>query len=213
VASEAPLERKYLRWQPFSGTENSTNMQNELFKQPKRTKRKSRLEIGLLSYDKNSFIERLDRLRYIKKIHPKKYIFAADTETVFIMEELKTVYVNGGLISTVLLSQAFIERKLQSYFNSIGLERIANKGLKAMLDHGHRHGLINEYFVNKFNDLRQKRNPFTHLKDFDHEFNLSQRFMKQIRKPKARTQPFELLKDDAKEAITLAYAVFVNDLK
>ncbi len=188
-------------------------MQNELFKQPKRTKRKSRLEIGLLSYDKNSFIERLDRLRYIKKIHPKKYIFAADTETVFIMEELKTVYVNGGLISTVLLSQAFIERKLQSYFNSIGLERIANKGLKAMLDHGHRHGLINEYFVNKFNDLRQKRNPFTHLKDFDHEFNLSQRFMKQIRKPKARTQPFELLKDDAKEAITLAYAVFVNDLK
>jgi hypothetical protein len=188
-------------------------MQSELFKNVKRTKIKSRLEIELSRYDKNSFNERLDRLKYLNKIKPKNYIFAADTETVFILDELKTNYINGGLISTILLSQAFIERKLQVYFNSMGLEKISNKGLKAMLDYGHPRKLINDYFFKKINDLRLKRNPFTHLKDFDHEFNLAQRFMKQIKKPKPKTQPFEILIDDAKEAITLAYAVFVNDLK
>jgi len=189
-------------------------MARELFKPKKRLKKvKSRLESALSRYDRFSFKERLDRLRFLNEIYPRGLIFSADPETIFIFDELKNVYVSGGLISTIILSQALIERKLQIHFNHEGLGSVAKRGLKEMLSYGKKHGLINNYFFDRIDKLRRNRNPFMHLHPWNHEFTTTQRFIKNAKKGKFARQPYDLLFDDAKESIRLAYAVFINDLK
>lgn len=188
-------------------------MQRDLFgKKIAKLKKRSRLELYLAKYDKDSFSERLIRLQHIKKIFPKGYSIASDVETVYIFGEAKMAFVNGEYISTILLSQAFIERKLQKHFNSKGLEKVASRGLKAMVDHAKKNKTVHAFLIEKIDTLRKKRNPFVHLKEIGHEFNLDQRMAKSINSPKGFKQPFEILFEDAKEAISLMYTFFITDL-
>ena len=98
-------------------------------------KTKTRLESSLEKYDSNSFNDRLERLKFLNKVFPKGYGIMGDQETVYVFSEVKMAFINGEFISTILLAQAFIERNLQGYYESIGLEKIAQKGLKSIIDH------------------------------------------------------------------------------
>ena len=61
-------------------------MQTALFSKKTSTRiNKSRLELFLINYDKQSMAERLKRLKYFNKISPKNYRFSADIETVYIL--------------------------------------------------------------------------------------------------------------------------------
>ena len=72
---------------------------------------------------------------------------------------------------------------------------------------------MHNYLIEKIDSLRQKRNPFVHVKPYDHEFNLNQIIFNNLKGEKPFKQPFEILETDAKEAISLMYTVFMTDLK
>ena len=151
-------------------------MQQTLFnKNRENSKKQSREELSLTRYDKGSMPDRVLRLKFLKKIFPKGYYFGSDLDTAYIFDEVKMAYINGEFISTILLSQAFIERRLQMHYISLGFDNIANKGLKSIIDHAKKNGTIHAFLLPKIDELRQKRNTFVHLKDFDHKFNISQR--------------------------------------
>jgi len=137
----------------------------------KKKKIKSRLEGSLEKYDKETFDERLERLQFLNKIFPKEFGILADPETVYVFGEAKMTFVNGEYISTILLSQAFIERKLQLHYQSLGLVHIANRGLKAIIAHAKKNNILHEYLIDRIDVLRKRRNPFSHVKPSDHEFN------------------------------------------
>lgn len=179
----------------------------------KKKKVKSRLESSLEKYDKDTFEERLERLVFINKIFPKEFGILADPETVYVFGEAKMAFVNGEFISTILLSQAFIERKLQLHYHSLGLDSIAYRGLKAILTHAKKNNILHCYLIKRIDLLRKKRNPFSHVKPSNHEFNLTQRSMADIKSDKKFREPFEIMTDDAKEAISLLYTIFITDLK
>jgi hypothetical protein len=186
-------------------------MQKDLFgKKIIEKKRRTRLEMSLLKYDKDSRHERLERLKYINKIVSKQYGIAADMETVYIFGEAKMAFINGELISTILLSQAFIERRLQMFYENMGLGAIGKRGLKAIIDHAKKNHTIQAYLIEKIDELRKKRNPFVHLKEYGHEYNLSQRIFRTIKEKKPFKQPIEIIMEDAKAAISLMYAVFIT---
>ncbi len=188
-------------------------MQKDLFgKKIIKPNSRTRFEISLSKYDKDSFDDRLYRLRYVDKIFPKGYEFGADIETVYIFDEPKMAFVNGEFISTILLSQAFIERRLQMHYNSLGLDNIANRGLKSIIDHAKKNHTIHGFLIAKINLLRKRRNPFVHLKEIGHEYNLDQRMVKSIKDATGIKQPFEILMDDARDAIALMYAIFTTKL-
>ena len=188
-------------------------MQKDLFgKKIIDKKRKTRLEMSLLKYDKNSLQERIERLKYINKIFPKRYGIAADMETVYVFSEAKMAFINGEFISTILLCQAFIERNLQMYYERIGLSGIGRRGLKAILDHAKKNKTIISYLIEKIDELRKKRNPFVHLKEIEHEYNLDRRMFKALEEGRPFKQPFEILQEDAKASISLMYAVFITKL-
>ena len=179
----------------------------------KKKKRKSRLESSLEKYDKETFEERLERLKYLNKIIPNEFGILADPETVYVFGEAKMAFINGEFISTILLSQAFIERKLQLHYQSLGLENIGKRGLKAILTHAKKNNVLHEYLTERIDILRKRRNPFSHVKPTEHEFNLSQRMISELKSDKKYRQPFEIMKDDAKEAISLMYTIFTTELK
>ena len=186
-------------------------MQKDLFGKNVASKKKTRLEIMLASYDKKSFTDRLERLGYLKKVFPKGFGFVSDLETAYILDEAKMAFVDGAFISTILLSQAFIERKFQGYYSGLGFANIAKKGLKAIIDHAKQNGTIHVFLLDKVDELRKIRNPFVHLKEYEHEYNLSQRMYKSYIKTKQFKQPFQLLYEDAKAAISLMYVVAVTE--
>ncbi len=189
-------------------------MQKDLFgKKIVPKKKRTKLEIILQGYDKKSFGDRLERLKYLNKIFPKGFGFASDLETSYIFDEVKMAFIGGEFISTMLLSQAFIERKFQAHYSELGLQNISNKGLKAIIDHAKKNGTIHSFLLERIDELRKKRNPFVHLKEYEHEYNLSQRMYKSYIEKDEFKQPFQILLEDAKEALSLMYAVFITDLK
>lgn len=186
-------------------------MQADLFGD-KPIKKITKFETALKQYDKETIDERVERLKYINTLLPGEYMFGADPETIFIFEEAKMAFINGQFISTILLSQAYIERSLQIHYNSIGFDTIAKKGLKAIIDHATKNKTIHHFLLPKIDELRKIRNPFVHLKEYEHDYNLSQRIFKNIKDGKSYKDFSEIIYDDAKEAIRLMYAIFLTPL-
>jgi hypothetical protein len=186
-------------------------MQTDLFGN-KPIKKITKFETALKKYDKETISERIERLKYINTLLPDEYMFGGDPETIFIFDEAKMAFINGQFISTILLSQAYIERRLQIHYNSIGLDTIAKKGLKAILEHAKKNKTVHHFLLPKIDELRKIRNPFVHLKDYEHDYNLSQRIFKNIKEGKFYKDFTEIIYDDSKEAIRLMYAIFLTPL-
>ena len=176
-------------------------------------KRKSNLEAALLRYDLNSFEDRLKRLKYLNSIFPHGIIFASSIETGFIFDEVKMSFINGEFISTLMLTQAFIERKLQSFYEYLGYSQVAKRGLKSIITHAKKNNVIIDFFLSKIDELRKKRNSFSHLKEYDHEFNLNQRVFNSVRANSSNNPYLTLLEKDSIEAIQLMYAVALTDFE
>ena len=186
-------------------------MQQELFpNNSKKKKKNSSEELELTKYDQDTIIDRVERLKFIKLIVPEEYIFGADLETIYILKEAKMAFINGEFISTILLSQAFIERLLQIHYVSLGLEKFSQQGINKILVHAKTHNTIHSFLLPKIDELRKKRNPFVHLKPHGHEYNITQRII--ANKDNDFKQPMEMLFIDAKEAIRLMYAIFTTPL-
>jgi len=176
-------------------------------------KRRTRLETTLNKYDRDTFDERLSRLEYLNKIFPKDYSIAGSMDTVFVFAEAKMTFINGEFISTILLAQAFIEKKIQVHYAHLGFDKIASRGLKAIIRHARQNNILHTYLLDKIDDLRKKRNPFSHLKPADHNYNLDKRFMIELSKSKDYKAPSDILEQDAKEALSLMYTIFITNLR
>jgi hypothetical protein len=165
-------------------------------------KRKGKEDIKLSNIDRDTFDERLERLKYLNKIAPKGYSMFGSFETIAIFHEAQSAFINGEYIAAITLAQAFIERRLQGYMEAKGLEKEARRGLKSILKFYRDNHLINDLLVDKIDQLRQKRNPFSHLKPIDHPYTIGQRIAQELK------YPGEFLEIDAKEALGLMYTIF-----
>jgi hypothetical protein len=87
-------------------TKNET--EKDMFGHPVK-RRTDRHEKLLAKIDKESFARRVERLKFVESITGDLGMMGS-LETVFIFREAGWAYINGAFISTILLSQAFIER-------------------------------------------------------------------------------------------------------
>src|SRR5690242_7432965 len=74
-------------------------------------------EEELKNYDIQSFEDRLKRLRNINKIFPFGQREYGSQESHRIFDEAVHSYIFGQYIATIILAQAFIERRFQEYFH------------------------------------------------------------------------------------------------
>ncbi len=165
------------------------------------TKDRPRLAPSLAKYDKDSFNDRLQRLRWLYKVFPSGYSYMMPPETAYIFGEIKNVFVDGAFVATILLSSAFIEHWLSSVARSKGFEREAARGLSSVIKCLRREGLVNDYLLDKADALRKLRNPFVHLQAFEAPDRITQRAIHE------KKNPIGILEDKAKEAVSLMYTI------
>ena len=133
-------------------------------------------------------------------------MLAGDMEFVFTFGEIKGCFINGHFIATIVLTQSFIEKIFIEHFNSKNLTKETNNGLDRMIKYARKNAIIHSIILDKVDGLRQKRNPFVHSKDWSYPYSLSHRIIKN------KTQPYEQLEKDAKEAIQVLFFIMNNKL-
>ena len=157
------------------------------------------LELDLKGYDQSTFDGRLARLKYLYRVYPEGYGFLMSMEAHYLFDEARRAFVNGELVGTILLAQAFIEHWLGGQLE--GKIQKKNPGLDDILKHLRGEGRVHEWLIDQVDALRKLRNPFVHPKPFDHPHNISQKIATE------RKSPDEILDKAAKEALAIMYRI------
>jgi len=160
----------------------------------------------LVERDRNTLMERAERLRFTEEIYPHDLFIMTDNESAMLLEEAKLSYVNGEFISTMLLCQAYIDRRFQLYFEAVNLKKQAKGSMEQKIQYFREHNLMPDFVLSQIDLLRKKRNPFAHLKAVEHEFNMTWRTLDAVRAERPG-HPQYLVYEDAKIAISLMYLV------
>jgi CRISPR/Cas system-associated protein Csx1 len=114
-----------------------------------------------------------------------------------IFKEVKSCFINREHVAVLVLALSFIERRFQESLHINGFEKESKESLNKILKRFKGNSSIPDYFIERVDFLRLKRNPFVHLRDINDENNLNTR--SSVNKEKVEN----ILEKDAKEAIGL----------
>jgi hypothetical protein len=173
----------------------------DLFGKPVR-QRRSRYEAALERGERKTLPERAARVRWLSDIIPKDRMFGMALETGLVFEEAKASFVYGNFVAAIVLAASFVEHWFIASLGDRGYEKEASQGLAAAINCARNNNLVDRVILDKADRLRLIRNPFVHLKSFDHQHTVGQR-MYQARSFSVVT----LLEADAKEALIAMYGV------
>jgi hypothetical protein len=126
-----------------------------------------------------------------------------EEEDATIIREILLAYAAGLYILVIVGADALLERLFTDAIESKGDRRSARRGFGAILKSAEAIGIIDEFIIKRVSRIHAVRNNFVHEKGPDHELRLFRRMMKDRRFGQTAT----LLKEDAREALCLAYGV------
>jgi hypothetical protein len=192
------LCRKALSWN------KKMNDNRDLFGRKERPRQK--FSATLKEYDRFTFPNRLKRLQFVNNIIPRGGSYFLEIELYYILTEAKMSFIDGQYISVLLLSNAFIELWLGNYLISLGFKKEAQKGLKSILDCLKKNRLLDDFLLEKINEIRKLRNPFVHIKPENHPDRLTRRIGRLFE------DPIHILENDAKKALSLMYQISATGL-
>ncbi len=156
-------------------------------------------EEELKNFDVLTFKERLKRLRNVNQIFPIGQREYGSDESFKIFDEAVHSYIFGQYITTIILAQAFIERRFQEYFHF----RFDDKRSKYTLDKFVKEfkgtDFLPDFILEKIDNIRLKRNPFVH-----HRMPL-QKDTLMARAFSSKIHPDKLLHNDAKDALEVMF--------
>lgn len=156
-------------------------------------------ETELRDYDANTFNKRLKRLRTINKTFPFGQREFGSEESSIIFDEAIHSYIFGQFIATIILTQAFIERRFQEYFNIRGDNRMAKYTLDQFIKEFMGTDFLPDLLLEKIDRIRLKRNPFVHFRIPLQKDTLMERALMD------GIHPDKLLEQDAKDAIDVMF--------
>lgn len=180
--------------------------QRDLLGQPIK-RRRPKYEAAIEKDDRAELPFRAERVRWLEKVVPRNRRYGMPHETYMLFREAKSSFVYAHFVATIILSAAFLEHWLSASLIRLGYRKETQAGLAAMIRCAQENKLLPEVLIAKIDRLRQIRNPFVHLKDFDHHHNIVQRSLGQ------RRDPFAVVYEDAKEALIIMYAVATHEFR
>lgn len=164
------------------------------------------VEKYLAEMDNETIEARAANLKYIISIVPEHGLMMPH-ESFLVFTEARDAFVNGLYVSTIMLAQALIEHRLQIFMSSIGEYHAANRGVNAIIKRLQIIRPQHAFILERVERLRAFRNPFAHLKPFEHEHTIGQVSLR------TRQHPNEVLYHRAKEALALMYTIATMDFK
>jgi len=179
---------------------NSRQIAKDLFGKPLRHRR-PRFERALERVERATLPARAERIRWLERVIPRNRAYAMPLETYYVFEEARSSFVYGCFVASTLLSAAFVEHWLGTRLAQCGHTKEAERGLAAIVECCRCHDILIPVLVDRIDRLRVIRNPFVHLKSFDHPHTLGRRSVS------LRAHPEQLLEQDAKESLITMYTV------
>ena len=160
----------------------------------------------LAEMDQETLEARANNLSFVISVAPDCG-FAMPHESFLVFTEARDAFVSGLYVATIMLSQAFIEHRLQMFMDQIGEHEVSRKGINAILKRWILLRPRDAFVIGRLDKMRAFRNPFMHLKPFDHPHTISQVSLQH------RVHPNHILFNNAKESISLMYTVATMDLR
>lgn len=155
-----------------------SNMMNEL--------QQGRMLLGLLYIFQERFSKTVSPLLRLTSQLGNEIRFISSTNTLWQPPSFAPPSLNIGLAG---------------HLGAIGFAKEGARGLASMLGCCRKHDFLDPLILNRIERLRTIRNPFMHLKAFDHPHTIGQRTLRD------RRHPFSAMEEDAKESLTRMYAV------
>jgi len=116
-------------------------------------------EIKILKkWEEDSRKDRALRLQFVIQ-HDFKGQFLGDALLYFYYDEAKKAYVNGCLVSCIVMCQMAIERGIKAWYLDESLDK---KGFFDLIKMAESENLLKPYEVKKLHKLRKDRNPYVH---------------------------------------------------
>lgn len=158
-------------------------------------------ERDLAEYDKFTFQDRVERLKYLNKIYPPGTRMMS-MSMYYLFQEVKYTFINGLYAATVMLSLSIIEHWSIEELKFRGYD-LKNKrpGINDVMNCLKENNLLHPFLVEKIENLRRIRNPFVHYRKMEDAENLDHRSVD------IGIHHFDLAEKDAKEALAVMYEV------
>lgn len=141
---------------------------------------------------------RADRMIWLSDHVPNFGVMAGPMDTLQLIEEARTTYLDGHFIATVLTALALIERLITGELAARGVQC---RRFEVALQKAKEHTSLPADMLARAEQVRRKRNAFTHPRPEDDPDTFGNRFMASKRHPNA------ILEEDAQEAVSLMYAL------
>jgi hypothetical protein len=178
----------------------SSKTQKDLLGKPIR-KRRPKYEAMLERHELKNVPSRADRIRWLSTAMPLRTSYMMPLESLKVFQEARDCFVYGQYVATVVLAAAFVDHWLGGILTGRGSRKVAAKGLADITQYCRDNDVLPGILCDRVDALRRIRNPFVHLKSFDHEHSLGQRMLRQ------KTHPDTILEADAKDAIVTMFSI------
>lgn len=160
-------------------------------------------EEWLCREDQAKFPARLERLHFLGEQHggPRDQLITGGLIGYLAFEEACWCFIDGHFIACVVLTQMVLEHLLAGLFRIIGRDDIAAADFARLLREAHAERFISTTEFEKFNLLRERRNPYTHSRKPLAPNSIERRMLE------ANAPYEEIMENDAREALQMLFAI------
>jgi hypothetical protein len=160
-----------------------------------------RFEVALERADMKSIPERAERIRWLAGVIPEQSFLGMPLESLLVFQEAKNCFIYGQPVASIVLASAFVEHWLGDIIGAKGFQSEATMGLDAITKCCTKNAVLPQAIIDRIDNLRRIRNPFVHIKAFEHPHGIVQRMRR------TNTHPTSILEADARDALITMYSV------
>ncbi len=153
--------------------------------------------------DQAKFPARLERLKFLGEQHggPRDKLITGGLIGYLAFEEACWCFINGQFIACVVLTQIVLEHILAGLFRMFGQDKIADSGFKLLLGKARAERFISQDEFEKFNSIRERRNPYIHNRRPLAPNSIETRMLQ------ANAPYEEIVEHDAREALQMLFGI------
>jgi hypothetical protein len=160
-------------------------------------------EEWLYAEDQAKFSARLERLQFLGEQHggPRDQLITGGLIGYLAFDEACWCFINGHFIACVVLTQMVLEHLLAGLFRIAGRDDIAGAGFGRLLWEAQAERFISTSEFEKFNLLRERRNPYSHSRKPLAPNSIERRMLQ------ANAPYEEIMENDAREALQMLFGI------
>ncbi len=149
--------------------------------------------------DASSRAARLGRLEFLIAEFgpPADMVLIGGLGAMLAIQELKSSFLNGNYMATILCCQTFVEHSLAGGYALNGQDALVESGSVKLINQSHADGAITAHIAERLHELREMRNPYTHPRVIQKRQSILDRLVA------TKSELYSMAEKDARDAIKI----------